>query len=173
LRLRRLRSGPGERQIAEQRKPHARNLQIARGSRAIRLGLLQLNLRVVELRLGRDPFPEAHGGDLVRTRGLLRGSATRVHLRLRRSKPVERIPRIELRELARLLKLRARLMQPGARNLLVAAACTDDCEPVLTVNFEELESLADRLVRCRSQMFDGPEQLDLTSAIHSFMSSYS
>jgi helicase len=42
-------------------------------------------------------------------------------------------------------------------DLLVAAACTDDCEPVLTVNFEELESLADRLVRCRSQMFQGSQ----------------
>ena len=38
-------------------------------------------------------------------------------------------------------------------DLLVAAACTDDCEPVLVVNFEELESLADRLAQCHSQLF--------------------
>jgi helicase len=38
-------------------------------------------------------------------------------------------------------------------DLLAAAACTDDCEPVLVVNYEELESLADRLAQCRSQLF--------------------
>ena len=37
-------------------------------------------------------------------------------------------------------------------DLLVAAACTDDCEPVLRVNFEELELLAEELARCRSQL---------------------
>jgi helicase len=50
------------------------------------------------------------------------------------------------------------LLEPGFTHfdLLVAAACTEDCEPVLTVDFEELESLADRLSRCRSRLFQRP-----------------
>jgi helicase len=41
-------------------------------------------------------------------------------------------------------------------DLLVAAASSDDCEPILPVDFEELELLANRLSKCRSHLFQRP-----------------
>jgi helicase len=43
-------------------------------------------------------------------------------------------------------------------DLLVIAACTDDCEPILPVDFEELELLEDRLSKCRTHLFQKPKE---------------
>ncbi|MDB6175501.1 MAG: Type restriction enzyme res subunit [Chthoniobacteraceae bacterium] len=43
-------------------------------------------------------------------------------------------------------------------DLLVAAACADDCEPVLSVDFEELDSLVERLKTIDSFLFEGPRE---------------
>ena len=44
-------------------------------------------------------------------------------------------------------------------DLLVGAACTDDCQPILTVDFEELENLADEIAKNSSNIFGVEEEL--------------
>lgn len=70
-----------------------------------------------------------------------------------------RLGRIAIRHMLRpatILSLRELLLAAPEFtqfDLLVAAASTDDCEPILPVDFEELELLADRLSACRSHLF--------------------
>ena len=67
----------GERQIRQQREPHARDLHVARGLRAIGLRLLQQQPRVGQLELRRQAFAIAQLGDLVGALRLLHGAGGR------------------------------------------------------------------------------------------------
>jgi helicase len=70
--------------------------------------------------------------------------------------PLGRVAIRQMLSPATVLKLRDFLEsvpQPTFFDLLVGASCTIDCEPVLAVDFEELETLADSLATCRSRIF--------------------
>jgi helicase len=78
-----------------------------------------------------------------------------------RATPLGRVAIRHLLRPATILSLREFLFEEHEFthfDLLFAAACTDDCEPMLPVDFEELELLADCLSKCRSQLFQRPSQ---------------
>jgi ATP-dependent DNA helicase len=107
---------------------------------------------------GRRPPLDETIGEMLRARMLSKDEREEEEIGEERLR-VTPLGRVTVRHLLRpatILSLREFLLQEPKFthfDLLVAAACTDDCEPMFPVDFEELELLTDRLSRLRSHLF--------------------
>jgi hypothetical protein len=119
-----LRAGAAERQVAQEREPDARHLEVTSGERAIRLRLLEENARLRELDLRGDALAIPDFGDRVGTRRLLRRAGARFPRRFGLGQRGERGACVEGGELGGLLEPQSRLIEVGARDELVAADAT-------------------------------------------------
>src|SRR5687768_3084955 len=113
-------SGSSDRQVGQQRRPRPRHLQVARGQRAIGLGLPRQQQRIGQLELRREAGLVPHLRYLVGTHCLLHGArrgrprSARCHqLRPRRT-------RVERGQLLDLPQLDARALHVGPGHHLVA-----------------------------------------------------